>query len=87
MSAPQTGFPLSWVDDARGYRCMACGLWVAEPKRDSLATCPRCPSIPIDETATALLHFAGFDESDAESAIDAIRPLLDALAAAIVPAQ
>lgn len=74
-----TGVPLAWRD-ALGYQCPSCGLYVTIP-RSAWATCPRCPGIPVDETATWLLAFAGFDESDRSNAVAALQPLLAALPA------
>lgn len=75
----QTRVPLAWRGDL-GYQCPYCALFVAVP-RAAWATCPRCPGIPVEETAALLLAEAGFDEDDRGDAVTALLPLLEGLAA------
>lgn len=73
-----TGVPLKWTNDTAGYQCPYCGLFVCIP-RATWAICPRCPSIPVDETAALVLSEAGIDDEDLSAAVEALMPILRAL--------
>lgn len=81
----RTGVPLAWTGET-GYRCPACSLFVAVSRR-TWATCPRCPSIPVEETSDLLLAEAtGFDESERAEVVEALGVLLRATTPAAIEA-
>lgn len=83
-----TGVPLTWLDDATGYQCPRCGLFVCVP-RNTWATCTRCAPIPVDETAAILLDEAqiGLDEGEITDVVAALSVLLNATAAPLDEAK
>ena len=65
------GVALEWINDAVGYRCPECWLFVCIPRSTTGAYCPRCvlPPLPLDEELAAALQEDGFDEDEAWRAV------------------
>jgi hypothetical protein len=78
---------MTWVHPYVGYGCPECGHSMPVARRADAPGCPQClrreemspeqeADLPVEERARIALRRAGLDETDAATALDAVRPLL-----------